>query len=128
MISWNEWSENTYIEPGERYRNQEITTLRSYLRGRDGAGTAVSRASPAGPAQGGWSGLRAAALLFVITVVGLVVLVRYAGRRAPAAHHAQALLTRSQRSSAPVTACSRSVSSRAACSSARACTRPAGPR
>ena len=89
VISWNEWSENTYIEPGERYRNQEITTLRSYLRGRDGAGTAVSRASPAGPAQGGWSGLRAAALLFVITVVGLVVLVRYAGRRAPAAHHAK---------------------------------------
>ncbi|TWP38665.1 hypothetical protein [Leekyejoonella antrihumi] len=31
VISWNEWSENTYIEPGRRYGSQEIDVLRNIL-------------------------------------------------------------------------------------------------
>lgn len=31
IISWNEWSENTYIEPGQRYGDQELAVLRDYL-------------------------------------------------------------------------------------------------
>ena len=35
VISWNEWSENTYIEPGRRYGRQELDVLHAYTSSRD---------------------------------------------------------------------------------------------
>jgi hypothetical protein len=44
VISWNEWSENTYIEPGLRYGSTELDALTNYLRDIR-AGTTSSRPS-----------------------------------------------------------------------------------
>ena len=30
VISWNEWSENTYIEPGKKYGDRELLALKAY--------------------------------------------------------------------------------------------------
>jgi hypothetical protein len=74
VISWNEWSENTYIEPGQRYRGEEVRVLREYLAARTPRGTPDQ--GQAGPpvAPGWWTGLRAAVALTVICAVGLIVL------------------------------------------------------
>jgi hypothetical protein len=74
VISWNEWSENTYIEPGQRYRGEEVRVLREYLAARTPGGTPDQ--GQAGPpvAPGWWTGLRAAVALTVICAVGLIVL------------------------------------------------------
>ena len=50
VISWNEWSENTYIEPGKRYGTTELSTLATYLHGiRAGAAHPAPAASASGP-------------------------------------------------------------------------------
>jgi hypothetical protein len=83
VISWNEWSENTYIEPGERYGQQELITLRETLRN---AGVAVPR--PGGVATGGyeWSGLRAVIALSTVSLLGMGVL-SWRGRRRARGRH-----------------------------------------
>lgn len=84
VISWNEWSENTYIEPGERYGRQDLDVLARYLKA----------SQPAQPARSGpvlqptvrhdsqWSGLRALAALLAISVSSAVVLTRRRRRSA----------------------------------------------
>jgi hypothetical protein len=78
VISWNEWSENTYIEPGRRYGSEELDVLRSYLAARTGASPSSSPPLSAPPAtsapHGTWTGLKAVLLLTVVVAVGLVVL------------------------------------------------------
>ncbi|HKC29203.1 MAG TPA: endo-1,3-alpha-glucanase family glycosylhydrolase, partial [Jatrophihabitans sp.] len=76
VISWNEWSENTYIEPGRRYGTQELTVLRDYLRtaAAGGRGAAPPGGTQAHGPSGFWSGFRAAVVLLVVCVVGLVLL------------------------------------------------------
>lgn len=82
VISWNEWSENTYIEPGRRYGNQELDALRTYLgRGLAGPAPEVAenrRADGTGPSLGapGWTGARAGLVLLLATVTGTVMLLR----------------------------------------------------
>jgi hypothetical protein len=82
VISWNEWSENTYIEPGRRYGSQELDALRAYLGGGlAGPADAVTenrRAASTGPSLGasGWTGARAVLVLFAVTVLGIVLLLR----------------------------------------------------
>ena len=57
VISWNEWSENTYIEPGKKYGDRELQALKSNLLARaqsppDRSGASPpdrSGASPPGP-------------------------------------------------------------------------------
>ncbi len=49
VISWNEWSENTYIEPSQRYGNEELRALTTYL--------AAHRATAAAARSHSWSGL-----------------------------------------------------------------------
>lgn len=80
VISWNEWSENTYIEAGHRYGDMDLTVLRQYLLGHSGAETTPLRA----PQANSWSGLRAAALLTCLSCLTIVFLVLRIGRR-PAA-------------------------------------------
>jgi len=73
VISWNEWSENTYIEPGRRYGVQELTALADYLRAKGSAQArpAVRAGQPARPgAEHGWTGLRAGIVLTAATVLG----------------------------------------------------------
>jgi len=76
VISWNEWSENTYIEPGGKYGDRELQALTAYRlvpaqsipRGLDGAD------SSEGDASSGWTGARAAMTLGVLTIVAVLVL------------------------------------------------------
>lgn len=82
VISWNEWSENTYVEPGKRYGKQELDTLAGYLHVRHGnAPAAASMARAGDPA---WAGLQAAAVLAAATLlVGGFILRRARRRRRP---------------------------------------------
>ncbi|MGH8860963.1 MAG: hypothetical protein ACRDVG_06960 [Jatrophihabitantaceae bacterium] len=87
VISWNEWSENTYIEAGRRYRGQELTTLRDYLVAHNGVNR-TTLPTHSDQSSSAWTGLRAAAMLVLLTSIGVVVLVivgrrpaRSAGRR-----------------------------------------------
>lgn len=80
VISWNEWSENTYIEPGEHYGSQDLIALGDYLHRRNGvSGTANA---PIGPSRsyGNWSGLTAAVVLAFITAIGVALLSLRVGR------------------------------------------------
>lgn len=74
VISWNEWSENTYIEPGERYGSQELNVLRTYLEQQQGLPAHRVAAVPSQPrsAKASWNGLQATVLLSVITLVAVL--------------------------------------------------------
>jgi hypothetical protein len=75
IISWNEWSENTYIEPGQTYGNEELLALQSYLRDQ---GRIVASAQPAtdssnpGSENSGWTGAWAAAVLAGGALLGVI--------------------------------------------------------
>jgi hypothetical protein len=68
VISWNEWSENTYIEPGKRYGTEELDALRDFLAARPDY-------MPLPPDQHhrGWSGLLAIATLGGVSVLACLV-------------------------------------------------------
>lgn len=68
VISWNEWSENTYIEPGEEYGDRELVALTDYLAARSAAPPPATTEpdSSAGDIGSGWSGARAALLLLLL--------------------------------------------------------------
>ena len=86
VISWNEWSENTYVEPGERYGQRELVDLKRYL-------VEHGKAVPTGLADAGahraavpsgWTGAQAAAVLALLTagaVLGLSLRSRRRARR-----------------------------------------------
>jgi hypothetical protein len=79
VISWNEWSENTYIEPGQEYGRRELNVLHAFTSTRD----RVTRDSPQGVSNqdgSGWTGLRAGGILVLLTGLGITVLVSV-GRR-----------------------------------------------
>lgn len=84
VISWNEWSENTYIEPGEKYGSQELNVLRTYLEQRRGISSG-HRTQPRAVRNGtpilNWSGLQAAIALALITCIGIALLTFRAQRR-----------------------------------------------
>jgi hypothetical protein len=87
VISWNEWSENTYIEPGRRYRAQELNVLRDYLQALT-PGAPSHSASPGPPIHSGaWSGFKATVALILTCSIGLILLlILPQRRRRPAAH------------------------------------------
>ncbi|MFN8157834.1 MAG: hypothetical protein U0R68_10475 [Candidatus Nanopelagicales bacterium] len=82
VISWNEWSENTYIEPGEEYGDRELAVLTDYLAARSSAPppSTTEPDSSTGDTGSGWSGANAALLLLVLTGGTVVWLIRR-GRR-----------------------------------------------
>jgi hypothetical protein len=87
VISWNEWSENTYIEPGRRYGSQELTVLRDYLKRLDAGGARSKVIAPrTASALIDWSGLKAAVTLSVVTCLGIVILTWLGRRRARGRH------------------------------------------
>lgn len=61
VISWNEWSENTYIEPSQRYGNEELRALTNYLAAHHHTVSATRSHT--------WSGLRAAVVLSVASLL-----------------------------------------------------------
>jgi hypothetical protein len=72
VISWNEWSENTYIEPGQKFGDRELAVLRDYLHNELGtisAAAASAGADSSQPGTSGWTGAQAA-----MTLGGLVIL------------------------------------------------------
>ncbi len=83
VISWNEWSENTYIEPGERYGRQELTALSAFLDHhglRSSAPPQHDADSTRSLWKWTWTGLRAAVALSVATVLAGSFLMRRARR------------------------------------------------
>ena len=78
LISWNEFSENTYIEPSQDYGTRYLEVLADILGGTAPVATGFDSSEPAGaganyslPVLGGLAGL---------IVVGLAVVVRRRGR------------------------------------------------
>jgi hypothetical protein len=49
LISWNEWTENTYVEPSMRFASTYEGVLKVLTRGYQPGGVLVGRASPARP-------------------------------------------------------------------------------
>lgn len=89
IISWNEWSENTYIEPGHKYGEQELTALRNYLRAHSQGVATPAAADSAGGGGSAWTGARAAlTLTAVMAGLALVLAERQRRRRhgGPAPH------------------------------------------
>jgi hypothetical protein len=77
VISWNEFSENSHIEPSENYGTQELEALARVLGGSATLPTALdSIASPRDEPTGltGWGAL--VALLFLAAVLNLVLAYR----------------------------------------------------
>jgi hypothetical protein len=91
VISWNEWSENTYIEPGQRYGGEELNVLRNFVREQDGGVVSSGERTPSATSRSTWSGLRAALLLALITALATVALCLRGsrGRRRHKASHAR---------------------------------------
>jgi hypothetical protein len=82
VISWNEWSENTYIEPGRRYGSEELDTLRNYLADVRGHPVATTP-GPRSHAPGSWSGLRGVAAIGIVALLGCAALTWRIARRKP---------------------------------------------
>lgn len=73
VISWNEWSENTYIEPGGRYGGQELSVLTDFLH-RNGVVASPRGLTDSGGNSSGtsaWTGLRAGTVLSVVTLLAV---------------------------------------------------------
>ncbi len=108
LISWNEWSENTYVEPGEKYGQRELVGLKNFLLGRgkivppglteadiarrdpsDGdVGSPVADGRPVAESRraAGWTGGRAALALALFSLGVLPVISLLGHRRAQANH------------------------------------------
>jgi hypothetical protein len=76
VISWNEWSENTYIEPGKKYGDRELQALKAY---RPASGQSIPTPltgadSSQGDSSSGWTGARAALTLSGLTIVMVLAL------------------------------------------------------
>jgi len=76
VISWNEWSENTYIEPGKTYGDRELQALKAY---RPASGQSIpppltGADSSQGDSASGWTGARAALTLGGLTIVLVLAL------------------------------------------------------
>ena len=74
LISWNEWSENTYIEPGRRYGAEELNIIRRFLANVRGvalnSGPSATGTSP----RNHWTGLQAASVLLIVCCLGVCIL------------------------------------------------------
>jgi hypothetical protein len=83
VISWNEWSENTYIEPGEQYGDRELVTLKNDLLplGR-GIPADLGVDSSGGSSSSTWTGARAAVALGSLTIAAIIGFAVVARRRA----------------------------------------------
>jgi Glycosyl hydrolase family 71 len=107
VISWNEWSENTYIEPGEQYGDRELAVLTSDLLARGhGIPASIGVDSSGGSGSSTWTGARAVVALGSLTiaaVIGLTVVTRRRNnrrrthRRRSTSHRRRAGAKRAQR-------------------------------
>ena len=92
VISWNEWSENTYIEPGERYGSRELETLQSYLSHRSATPLAddLVVAQDSTVQHTGLTALQAIGVLVALAVLGGILLLVRRRRSASRARDAAA--------------------------------------
>lgn len=86
VISWNEWSENTYIEPGQMYGRRELDVLHSFVLSGNGS-VQASTQSTSSTGGSGWTGLRAGGILVLLTGIGVVLLVTVGRRPAKPSRH-----------------------------------------
>jgi len=75
VISWNEWSENTYIEPGKKYGDRELLAFKVYrlARGRSIPPGLSDADSSQGDNSSGWTGAAAALTLGILTIATVLV-------------------------------------------------------
>ncbi len=89
VISWNEFSENSHIEPSRQYGDQSLQTLAQLLGGQAGSAPPdVLDSSEPGGRGSGWSQAAALGSVTVLTVVAAAVLVRRHRRAARARAYA----------------------------------------
>ncbi|MFL6139093.1 MAG: hypothetical protein ACJ74O_15020 [Frankiaceae bacterium] len=81
IISWNEWSENTYVEPSVRYGKSELAVLAEILHGRVPR-TVETDSSDDVATTGGWRAWHALVVLIVL-IATTVAAVEQRRRRAP---------------------------------------------
>jgi hypothetical protein len=79
LISWNEFSENSHIEPSERNGNRYLQVLAD-IRGAPGPSAADFDSSEPGATSSHSSGIPLLAALLVLIVGGAVVTIRRGGR------------------------------------------------
>lgn len=85
VISWNEWSENTYIEPSERFKDRELVVLRSLLAPTLPGGPGQDSSDDTGKSP--WTGARAAIALVLLCAISVFALSKIRARRRPAGVH-----------------------------------------
>jgi hypothetical protein len=80
LISWNEFSENSYVEPSRRYNGRYLEVLAAIRGNRVKLGTAVESTRPAG----GGAGWQVSVIgLLVIGTAGMLLAVRSRERSKP---------------------------------------------
>ena len=80
IISWNEFSENTYIEPSHQYGSSYLDVVRS-LTGAEGPTTDFDSDAPTGRRDGPWNVL--IIVVFILFTVGCAYLAIRRTRHAP---------------------------------------------
>ena len=94
LISWNEFSENSHVEPSDKYGDQSIKTLAAALGVRTNV-TVPARPEARDESRSGLTGLGAVVLLLLaIALINVVVAYRRPGRRPSEAKTPQLLLVR----------------------------------
>ena len=86
LVSWNEFSENTHIEPSENYGTRYLEVLADILGGEAPVAIDFDSSEPAATGTGYGTGYSLAVLagIAAIIVVGLIVIVRRGGRKSGA--------------------------------------------
>ncbi len=84
IISWNEWSENTYVEPSSAYGTKDLAVLAGVLHGKVPELVDLDSSDVSSASSDGWRGWYSAAVLtgFVLIVTAVVEARRRAPRRA----------------------------------------------
>jgi hypothetical protein len=80
VISWNEWSENTYVEPSRRYGTTDLAVLASSLHGHLPR-TVESAVSDEVIGAGGWRGWHALIVIVTVCLGGVIAVERRRARR-----------------------------------------------
>ena len=80
-ISWNEFSENSFVEPSRRYGREALQVLADVRGARAPAAPATDSSDPGRSSASGSNGVPVAAGLGVVVLFGLALVARRNRRR-----------------------------------------------